>query len=279
MTVGIIGGGFVGGALKFGFEDLVETRVYDTKPDICTHSLEETVLKSKYIFVCVPTPMNKSLEGKADDRIILSTLSQIDKLIKDTDQKILVIKSSVPPGSMEKFSHLYPSLRLVFNPEFLTEKNAKDDFINCSRIVLGGSKKDTLEVANLYRARFPDTKIIETDYQTSQFIKYLANCFFAVKVSYMNEMYQLAKELNIDWEKAVEGFSADRRVGQSHLNVPGPDGSLGFGGKCFPKDINAIIHVMKGLGLDPVALQSAWQKNLEVREDKDWESIIGATSE
>ena len=278
MTVGIIGGGFVGGALRCGFENFCETRVYDIDSGLATHSLSEVIDGSEYIFICVPTPMNTSDHGKADDRIILGVLDDITKIIPPDNTKIVIIKSSVPPGSMEKFSDLYPNLHLVFNPEFLTEKNARDDFINADRIVVGGDRQNTCKVAELYAKRFPNTPIIETDILTAQFIKYLANCFFAVKVSYMNEMYQLAEKLGVDWEKALEGLATDKRVGQSHLSVPGPDGEFGFGGKCFPKDMNALINVMKSLDISPLVLEASWLKNLEVRKNKDWESILGAIS-
>ena len=94
----------------------------------------------------------------------------------------------------------------------------------------------------------------------------------------MNEMYQLAHTLGVNWDDAVESFSKDKRVGQSHLSVPGPDGEYGFGGKCFPKDINALINIMKDKGISPLVLKSAWTKNLEVRKIKDWEDISGAVS-
>ena len=140
MRVGIIGGGFVGGALRFGFNGFCETKIYDINPRIATHSLRETVLESDFIFICVPTPMNQTNDGEADDRIILQVLKNIDE-ISVSPNSIVIVKSSVPPGYMEKFVDIYPRLRLVFNPEFLTEKNAKHDFINADRIVLGGNKK------------------------------------------------------------------------------------------------------------------------------------------
>ena len=99
------------------------------------------------------------------------------------------------------------------------------------------------------------------------------NCFFATKVSLLNEYYRLAKELDIDWETAMHGFAADGRVGDSHMHVPGPDGKLGFGGACFPKDINAFIELGNENNLNMNVLEAAWKTNLEVRPEADWNQI------
>ena len=110
------------------------------------------------------------------------------------------------------------------------------DFLSQTRYVLGGESEDTKKVANLYRDRFGKTiSIIETDFESAELIKYVCNCFFATKVSFMNEMKQISDKVGADWETVVEGFVRDGRVGHSHINVPGPDGKFGFGGKLFPK--------------------------------------------
>jgi UDPglucose 6-dehydrogenase len=106
-------------------------------------------------------------------------------------------------------------------------------------------------------------------------IKYMNNCFLATKVSFMNEMKLLANESNVDWNIAVDGFALDPRVGSSHLSVPGPDGKLGFGGSCFPKDLQALIFYAKSLGLDMHTLSSVWNTNIQVRPEKDWEKLKG----
>ena len=180
------------------------------------------------------------------------------------------------PGSTEKFQKKYPQLKLVFNPEFLTERSAKFDFINQSRYVLGGNPKHTAEVANMYRWRFGKSiSIVETNTATAELIKYMNNCFFATKVSFMNEMKLVSDACGADWESAVDGFIRDGRIGHSHLNVPGHDGKLGFGGVCFPKDILAMIDLGKILGLEMHTLKGAWKTNLEVRPEKDWEKLEG----
>ena len=101
------------------------------------------------------------------------------------------------------------------------------------------------------------------------------NCFFATKVSFMNEMYQIAEKCDVDWETAIEGFVMDGRVGHSHLSIPGPDGKFGFGGSCFPKDIQAVINFAEKLGLEPNVLKGTWQTNLKVRPERDWEGLKG----
>ena len=117
--------------------------------------------------------------------------------------------------------------------------------------------------------------IIETDSLTAEYIKYMNNTFFASKVSIMNEFYRFANHLGVDWETALYGFVSDQRIGDSHLHVPGPDGKLGFGGTCFPKDINAFISFAKKNNINMNVLEAAWKTNLEVRPEKDWENLKG----
>ena len=101
------------------------------------------------------------------------------------------------------------------------------------------------------------------------------NCFFATKVSFMNEMYDIANKCGADWETAVQGFVRDGRIGHSHLAVPGPDGKRGFGGSCFPKDIQAMIKLGEELGVSTSTLKGAWETNLNVRPEKDCENLKG----
>lgn len=273
--IGIIGNGFVGSAIVHGFilhsDDIL---IYDNDPRKSTHSFEEVVDKSDIIFVCVPTPMFES--GECDTSIIEKTIKDMT-INKSISQKVIVIKSTVVPGTVEKLAQRYPDLNFVFNPEFLTERKARLDFINASRIVLGSNKQDAIDkVASLYRIRFPHTHIIKTDFGTAQLIKYMANCFFATKVSFMNEMFQFCEAIGGDWNTAVEGFITDGRIGNSHIDVPGHDGDFGYGGKCFPKDINAMIKKSEDLGIDPKMLKASWEKNKEVRKKLDWFDIPGA---
>jgi UDPglucose 6-dehydrogenase len=277
MKIGIIGNGFVGQAIVHGF--ILHTDnilVHDKDPTRSTHSMKELVHNADVIFICVPTPMFES--GQCDLSIVNSVtkeLSQYDCIGK----KVVVIKSTVVPGTTEKLAINYPNMNFVFNPEFLTERKARLDFINTSRIILGSNKPLANNIVEeLYRIRFPYTKIIKTDFGTAQLIKYMANCFFATKVSFMNEMYQICKAINGNWDTALNGFISDYRIGNSHIDVPGHDGDLGFGGKCFPKDINAMIKRAEELGVDPKVMKGAWEKNKEVRKNLNWYDIPGAVS-
>ncbi|MAU58242.1 MAG: hypothetical protein CMC33_01105 [Flavobacteriaceae bacterium] len=276
MNIGIIGKGFVGSAVEHGFSSdpfyQATIKIYDKDPSLSTHSIEETVNDSDIIFVSVPTPSN--FDGTINLEIVNEILNDINHCRKNNS--IILLRSTLIPGSCEDFTKKFPKLRIVFNPEFLTERNANHDFMNQSRIVLGGEKKFTNKVAELYNWRFGNkVPIIETNFQTAELIKYMNNSFLATKVSFMNEMKLIASKINVDWDKAVEGFSLDRRIGNSHLNVPGFDGKPGFSGSCLPKDIQAIIHFAETIGIDPKVLKGAWARNLEVRPEKDWEDLKG----
>jgi UDPglucose 6-dehydrogenase len=276
LQVGILGNGFVGSAIANGFALHSDVRIFDVNPRRSTHTFEETVNDSDVIFLSVPTPM-KIETGVIDLSIMDSVVERVSNVNRRNDN-VLVIKSTVVPGTVEKYVEGYPNLNIVFSPEFLTERAANLDFINASRIVLGGKKIDVDKVEKAFRVRFPYKNIIKTDLTTAQFTKYMANCFFSTKISFMNEMRQAAESMNVDWEKAMEGFVSDGRIGNSHLDVPGHDGNCGFGGKCFPKDLNAFINALEKVGVNPTVLKSVWDKNLEVREHHDWLDIEGATS-
>ena len=274
--IGIIGRGFVGSAVEHGFlcDDnyKVDVKIFDKSPKLSTHTLEETVNDSMFIFVSVPTPAN--LNGSINLDALDIVLNNINKCIDN--ESIILIRSTITPGTSNFFSKRYPKLNIVFNPEFLTERNAKEDFINQSRIILGGRNSFTVKVAELYKWRFDNkVPIIQTDYQTAELIKYMNNIFLATKVSFMNEMFLVANKVGANWEKAVEGFVLDNRVGSSHVNVPGHDGKFGFGGSCFPKDIQALIEFSNRLDVDLKVVKAAWNTNLKVRPERDWELLKG----
>ena len=277
MKIGIVGNGFVGSSVAFGFSpqcgcDAV-IKIYDKDKSKSTHNLREVINTSDFIFVSVPTPSNK--DGSISLDIVNNVFNQMSELNDRTDN-IFLLRSTVTPGTTRKLKRKFRNLNIVFNPEFLTERSAKLDFINQSRFIIGGLKKDTNKVEKLFKWRFGETTpVIKTNYETAELIKYMNNCYFATKVSFLNEMYQIADSCGVDWDMAVEGFVRDGRVGHSHMNVPGPDGKFGFGGSCFPKDVQAMIHFADSLGVSPDVLSGTWKKNLDVRPEEDWKELKG----
>ena len=276
--IGIIGSGFVGSAVRYGFSPNVgvdaDVRVYDKDQSKSTHTLQEVVIESDIIFLSVPTPSNK--DGTINLDIVDSALNDINEIYLASANNIILLRSTVVPGTTRKLQEKYPKLRIVFNPEFLTERSANFDFINQTRFILGGNFNDVSKVSELFKERFGKTiSIIETNYETAELIKYMTNTFFATKISFLNDMKLLSDECGAIWEHALEGFVRDGRVGHSHLNVPGHDGKLGFGGSCFPKDIQALIKYGDEIGVDMGVLKAAWETNLKVRPERDWEQLKG----
>tara|TARA_A100001011_G_scaffold30609_1_gene29557 strand:- start:1326 stop:2201 length:876 start_codon:yes stop_codon:yes gene_type:complete len=281
QKIGVVGNGFVGGAVKFGFSPTVgcdaEVRVYDKNPNKSTHTLEETVNESDFIFLSVPTPANK--DGSINIDILDSALNDINDV--STRDNYIIIRSTVTPGTTRGLQQEYHQLNLLFNPEFLTERSANFDFINQSRFIIGSG--DSMSSASgaesfeqLLKARFGECiAFMHCTYETAEMIKYMSNCFFATKVSFMNEMYQIAEKSNVNWQQAIDGLVADGRIGHSHMNVPGPDGKFGFGGSCFPKDIQAMKNFAESIGVNPSVLAAVWRKNLEVRPEQDWKELKG----
>jgi UDPglucose 6-dehydrogenase len=265
--VGIIGNGFVGESQAFAFSPTSDVKIYDINPLKTTHTLDE-VLKQEFIFICLPTPMKEN--GEQD----LSFITDFFNNLTDKTESIFIIKSTVLPGTTKMLSEKY-NFNIVFSPEFLTERTAKLDMLTQSRIIIGGEDILINRVKELFDERFMNRNIILTDSTTAEFVKYMNNTFFATKVSLMNEYYRMSQKLDVDWDTAKYGFVSDGRIADSHLHVPGPDGRLGFGGTCFPKDINALITIGDELGTPMNILKGAWKTNLEVRPEQDWLKLKG----
>jgi len=268
FKVGIIGNGFVGESQAYAFSSMADVKIFDINPIKSTHTLLE-VLTQDFIFVCLPTPMKES--GEQDISYIENFFNNIG--LYNTNA-IFILKSTILPGTTKSLINKH-NFNIVFCPEFLTEKTAKLDMLTQSRIVIGGDNQHTEKVLELFKVRFGQKHYILTDTTTAEFIKYMANTFLAVKVSVVNEFYRISEILGADWDKALEGFVSDPRIGNSHTNVPGHDGKLGFGGTCFPKDINALIIMSKELGVNMNTLEAAWKTNLEVRPEQDWKTLVG----
>ena len=266
FKVGVIGNGFVGESQAFAFSPTTDLRIYDLDPLKTTHTKEE-IDQCDFIFVCVPTPMFK--DGSQDT-------SYVDRVFEDAAEgPIYILKSTVLPGTTLALSKKYPKINIVFSPEFLTERTAKLDMLTQARIIFGGPKDLCSKVTQLFEQRFRNRHIIQTDYITAELIKYMNNTFFATKVSIVNEFKVLSDKLGANWNDALYGFASDGRIGDSHLHVPGPDGKLGYGGTCFPKDVNALITLADKLDSPLHTIKGGWKTDLEVRPEKDWEKSKG----
>ena len=274
---GIIGMGFLGSALSHGFGLHANSKIYDKYKDY--DSLEDVVKGSKFIWMCLPTPMDMQT-GAIDLSILEENLDQIHDMVDLWDQKIIIIKSTVIPGTTRKFAEKYPKLNFIMNPEFLTARNNRLDFICASRIIIGAEEKwagDALHEA--YSYRFGNSvPIYRTSWEKAELTIYGANNFFALKISYFNFMYRVCQKMDVDFDEVRDMILADGRIGRSHANVPGWDGKFGYSGACFPKDVNAFIRFAEDIDIDPRLLKASWEQNLEDRPDHDWEHVPSAVS-
>ena len=268
--IGIIGQGFVGNAVAQKFQQYYELLTYDLD-ETKANATEEEVLNCNIVFLCLPTPMKET--GECDISIVAGVL---EKIVNLNQPKIVVIKSTVPPLTVESFNKITPkNIQIVFNPEFLTERNVVEDYNNQKRIILGGPRPATTTLKRIFSKVFPKADIIKTDSTHAEMVKYLTNTFLSTKVSFANEIYQLCEKIGIDYDKVVEYATYDERLGKSHWMVPGHDGDFGYGGHCFPKDLAALIHLANRFKTTTNVLEAVQQTNDKVRMNRDWEQMKG----
>lgn len=273
--IGIVGCGFVGGAMLENFKGIFDVHVWDTNEDKRTiKTLESFVDWAEIIFVCVPTPMKES--GECDTSIVESVVADIAKINKE---KFIVIKSTVPPGTSKMLAERH-EMKIGFNPEFLTERNSVNDFRDQELIVIGADDFGTETVlVGLYYSflniigRMDRTHVIKRSTTEAELFKYLANCFLATKVMFANEFKILCDKADVDYSRVAELAKLDKRLGHTHWDVPGPDGKLGFGGSCFPKDTAALLAYADHVGTALWLLTEATYINDDLRNRGMYEKL------
>ncbi|MEK7658898.1 MAG: hypothetical protein AAB352_03490 [Patescibacteria group bacterium] len=239
FKIGIMGLGMVGGSIKRYFQEKeFEVLFYDKGKN---EGFIEDVNKADIIFICVPTPFD---EKKGFD------LSFVEEAVSAIlGNKIIIIKSTVLPGTTKNMQKKYPNHKFLFNPEFLTELTADQDMKFPDRQILGYTEQsyniagDIMQILPLA----PFEKIMPSE--EAEMVKYFGNTWFSIKVIFANQMYNLCQKLKIDYEEVASAAAADKRIGRTHLEIF-HKGYRGYGGKCLPKDIKALIQFADNQGVD-----------------------------
>lgn len=248
----MIGAGIVGQAVASFFNG---AKLYDKYKSMDT--LDE-VLDKDIIFVCVPTPYQNGF----DRSILEEVFAQIGA---DKKERIVVIKSTSAPGTTDYFQEMYPHLRVLFNPEFLTQKTAESDFRKPDKQLIGftGRSRPLAESVLEILPDAPYKKIMPAP--AAELVKYAINTFYAAKVVFGNMLYDLAVALQVDYGQVKEAFVSDQRITDSHFDVFA-GGYRGYGGKCLPKDLLALVDFAKKRGVDIGLLEKVDEMNRKYRE-------------
>ena len=260
MKVAIIGYGFVGKSLINGLKDSVTVKKIDPKLGTNINELKDFL--PEIIFICVPTPMNN--DKTQDISIVESVVDEINNLKINS---LVVLKSTLVPNYVKDIENKLP--RFIYNPEFLREKHSDEDFINSEFIIFGGEREEAENLSKFYKFH---TKCIcddhiFTDSITAALIKYTINTFLSVKVIFFNELKELfdASKAEEEWQNFTKYLSKDKRIGKSHMQVPGHDGRLGFGGACLPKDSNAFVRYAQRIDKKLNLIRTAIELNNNIR--------------
>lgn len=265
--VGVSGIGFVGDALVHGFSQKgVDLCLYDKYKDGGVGRIRD-LLDCWLVFLCLPTLYCQELQ-----RYDTTALEQNCQYLSQNRFKgIVVIKSTVEPGTSQQLADKY-SLKIVHNPEFLTARTARLDFLNQDHIVLGktNSRLQDGEYNRLltwYQELFPDAEISICTSGESESMKIMVNSFYAVKVQLFNEFHLLSMKTNDNFEVIKEMMLKNGWINPQHTNVPGPDGRLSYGGACFPKDTSALLKMMKRLETPCAVLEGCVNERNQMRGD------------
>ena len=264
MRIGIIGAGFVGSAVAHAHSS-DEVVINDPKHPKSTPLTD--FVNCDAIFICVPSPSTET--GKCDTSILEEVLKNL-LFVNISKQIPIISKVTAPPSVYARLQEEYPNL--VHAPEFLTAKNAMWDYKFGKLAVVGGNKEWSEHAAKIIirgmvELRYDDIQL--TDIKTASLYKYMINSYLAMKVTFMNDFYELAQSENISWKEIKKLIVKDDRIGDTHLAVPGPDGQYGWGGFCFPKDVSAICEEALDQGLDFPLMQQVEMINKKHRRKND----------
>lgn len=254
MKVAIIGStGFVGGATAYSLNQHgIETVGYHV--DDATSATKEEVNECDISIVCVPTPMG--FDGTCD-------LSILDEVMGWLDTELVVIKSTVPIGTTSAIAKT--GKKVVHIPEFLREATALGDAMNPDFVLVGSPDRTIYDsLISLLGEVYPNAPIVYTTSDYSEAVKYSINSFLAYKVGFFNELHNIAEAIGLNSDEITELMLLDPRIGESHTKVTQEGG---FGGHCFPKDLNALINTAEDEGYNPKLLKELWNSNRRFRKE------------
>jgi UDPglucose 6-dehydrogenase len=258
--IGIVGLGFVGEAIRSSTE-FVPDNVVCVDSDVRKGYVGTyaDLLTCEGIFICVPSPMGQ--DGRCDTSILESVLEKLKNF-----QGVIISKCTAPPNVYEQLNDLFPNL--IHAPEFLTAANAKEDYANGKFAMIGGRvgayQREAERLIRIGQTELGDN-VVHCNIGEASLAKYAINCFMSTKVVFMNELYQLAQAMNLDYDNVAKMVKMDYRIGKSHMQVPGPDGAFGFGGACFPKDTLAMLKFAEQHNVPLNVLDTAVKKNTLLR--------------
>jgi len=274
MKISIIGSGCVGSAMYKSFtiinanENKYIIYGYDKYKEGGIGSFNEC-LNSDIIFLALPTEFDT--HTKEYDKFPLCSV--LDELANNNYNNIIVIKSTIEPTTTEDLQNKYKNMNIIHNPEFLTARTAFEDFHNQSHIVLGKSntccETKFQNLVLFYNDFYPNEEISICNSIESESMKIFCNSFYAVKIQFFNELYLLSQKIGGDYNNIVGLMLKNNWINPMHTNVPGPDGKLSYGGLCFPKDTNALLHVMKNNNSEHKLLEACIEERNDMRDDHD----------
>ena len=259
LKLAVIGYGFVGQAVEYGFNSpYVDLSIVDPKFNLGFDTLSDDV---DVAFVCVPTPM--ASDGSIDSSIVVSVVESINTVCPNS---LIVVKSTVTP---EIIASLYERFhnKFVYNPEFLTEKSANEDFVNPIMHIFGGDEEPAEKLEKIYK-KYSSCKPCPAYYMSAMdasFVKYGINCFLMNKVLWFNQFFDVVTAAGGNYGAIINAIGTDKRVSPSHTLVPGFDGRRGAAGPCFAKDIPAFINYSKKVDAPFTILEEAARRNQDYR--------------
>ena len=271
-NIGIIGRGFVGNAILSHLkkQDCVHVMSYDINDDIPIDTGYSGIVEScELIYICLPTPPDK--DGGCFTEGIDNALKLLNHHTSRQNKfPIILIKSTMVPETTNRLQDKYPDLTLICNPEFLTERTSEQDVTNTTKHLIGLTGRSAMALTRDYHERaWPNSKCVFTTASEAELIKYTTNTFFSLKIIFANLLFNLCSKIDVDYSYFIESaLNVDERLGSLHWEVPGHDGSFGFGGACLPKDLRGMVKLLEEKDIDASLLKVVQDSNLTLRQEE-----------